>query len=343
MQKPNKESLNDNFWQENDSGLFLPKTVITEQTDSMKKKRKTLKDYMKWALQNISLVLLVPSFLGAVWQILELSSINIAYIRFFSISQIPIDGTLVLSLLILLFGLSRVTASFVKFVIEGKIELFKNEQWLEKIKPKLKREIVTKSIITIVLTLPTVGYFIPFIFTEMFPTSPIIAICLIYFSIVGVIFYLADLMLLISVKIGGDHPNSDGIERYIRAFIKKHQNPIYWSIIFSIGIAMFTLIVLLKLFSQNFILPSDLYNTKYLETIIYKEFKTEDYTVEYFNDKYIFVKLCPTEKCSHNLDKKIIVYPTEKVLFKTTYGKVWTGYFTTYNPVNSLDKPQKDQ
>lgn len=335
MPKPNKDALSGNIWEKNDNGLLLPNTIIAERQDGVKKKRKTLREYMEWALQNISLVLLVPSFLGAVWQILELSSINIAYIRFFSISQIPIDGTLILFLIVLLTGLSKITASFVKFVIEGKVKLFKNEQWREEIRPKLTREIVIKTILCIVLILPTIGYFIPSIFREMFPTSPIIAICLIYFSIVGVIFYLADLMLYISVKISGDHPNSAAIEQYTRAFIQKHQNPIYWSIILSICIALFTLTVLLRLFSQNFILPTDLYNTKYLETIIYKEFETENYTVEYFNDKYIFVKLCPTAKCTHKLDNRIVIYPTEKVLFKTTYGKVWTGYLTAAEPINN--------
>lgn len=336
MQKPNRKLLNENFWQKNDHGLLLPRDVITERTDRIEKKRKSLNDHIKWAFQNTTLVLLVPSFLGAVWQILELSTINIAYIRFFSISQIPIDGTLILFLLILLLGLSKITASFLKFVVESKVELFKNEQWIEKIKPTLKREIVIKSIISIFFTILIIGYFIPFIFTEMFPTSPIIAICFIYFSIVGIIFYLAELTLLISVRVSKDYPNRDSMEQHIKYSTKKYQNTIYWSIILSICIAVFTLILLLKIFSQNFILPSDLYNKKYLEKIIYEEFKNKDYTVEYFNDKYIFVKLCPTEKCTHNLDKKIIVYPTEKVLFKATYGKVWTGYFTTYNPVNSM-------
>lgn len=214
-------------------------------------------------------------------------------------------------------------------------EVLKDENLLEKIRPNLKRRIIIQVIIIFILLIPIIVYFIPSIFINMFPTSPIVAICLIYFSITGIIFYLAEFILLVCIKIVDNQPNENSINDYIRDFIQTYRNPIYWSVLLSIGIIIFTLIVLLKLFSQNFILPSDLYNTKNLETIIYNEFKTEDYSVEYFNDKYIFVKLCTIEKCSHTLDKEIVIYPTEKVLFKTTYGKVWTGYFTTSEPVNN--------
>lgn len=335
MRKLNEDRFDDNIWQKNDKGLFLPNIIINEQIDNSKKKKKTIKNYIEWAFKNLSIVLLAPSFLGAVWQILELSSMNIAYIRFFSISQIPVDGTLILFLLIFLIGLSKMTVSFIRFVLDSKLEMLKDENLLQKIRPNLKRRIIIQVIIIFILLMPIIVYFIPSIFINMFPTSPIVAICLIYFSITGIIFYLAEFILLVSIKIVDNQPNGNSINEYIRDFIQTHRNPIYWSVLLSIGIIIFTLILLLKLFSQNFILPSDLYNTKNLETIIYNEFKTKDYSVEYFNDKYIFVKLCTIEKCSRILDREIVIYPTEKVLFKTTYGKVWTGYFTTSEPVNN--------
>ena len=93
-------------------------------------------------------------------------------------------------------------------------------------------------------------------------------------------------------------------------------------------------LISLRLFAHSLILPDDLYNTKNLETVIYNEFGTQDYSVEYFNDKYIFVKICTIKNCVQPSDKEIVIYPTEKVLFKTTYGKVWSGYFTTSKPVD---------
>ncbi|WP_348814152.1 hypothetical protein, partial [Flavobacterium maritimum] len=52
----------------------------------------------------LSVLVIVPAFIGGLWQIIELSNISITYIRFFSISQIVPDGLLIL--LFLLLGLS---------------------------------------------------------------------------------------------------------------------------------------------------------------------------------------------------------------------------------------------
>ncbi|WP_201573480.1 hypothetical protein [Psychrobacter sp. H8-1] len=111
-------------------------------TGDIEDTKKTINDYIEWIFSHISIVVLIPSFLGAVWQILELSSINVAYIRFFSISQIPIDGTLILFLLIFLFGMSKITMALVKHSFEKKIEMFEDESLLEKTKLKLNQDII---------------------------------------------------------------------------------------------------------------------------------------------------------------------------------------------------------
>lgn len=70
MRKLNEDRFDNNTWQKNDKGLFLPNVIINEQIDSSEKK--TIKNYIEWTFKNLSIVLLAPSFLGAVWQILEL-------------------------------------------------------------------------------------------------------------------------------------------------------------------------------------------------------------------------------------------------------------------------------
>ncbi len=305
-------------------------------TGDIEDTKKTINDYIEWIFSHISIVVLIPSFLGAVWQILELSRINVAYIRFFSISQIPIDGTLILFLLIFLFGMSKITMALIKHSFEKKIETFEDESILEKTKLKLNQDIIIASVVCIILICST-AYFIPTLYADMFPNAPIATILLVYVNIAGLMLYLAQLFVLIGVKLGvkDKDTNHDVLKQRVRDFLDRHKQPILWSFVFSLMIIISTFFVLLKLFSQSFILPTNLYNTKNLEAIIYNEFKTKDYNVEYFNDKYIFVELCTINKCSHPLDREIVIYPTEKVLFKTTYGKVWTGYFTTSEPVDN--------
>lgn len=305
-------------------------------TGDTEDRKKAIKVYIEWMLNHIAIVLLIPSFLGAVWQILELSSINVAYIRFFSISQIPIDGTLILFLLIFILGMSKITMALVKHSFENKIKILEDEKLLEKTKSKLNQDIAIAGIACTVLICGTV-YFIPTLYADIFPNSPIATILLVYANIAGLMLYLAQLFILIGIKIGVKDKGTshDIIGQKVRGFLDKYKQPIFWSFIFSVIIIIITFIVFLRLFSQSFVLPTNLYNTKNLEAIIYNEFKTKDYDVEYFNDKYIFVELCTIKKCSHPSDKEIVIYPTEKVLFKTTYGKVWTGYFTTSKPVDN--------
>lgn len=50
----------------------------------------------------ISIIILVPAFIGGIWQLLELMSISMPYVRFFSISQIVPDGILILIFLSLI-------------------------------------------------------------------------------------------------------------------------------------------------------------------------------------------------------------------------------------------------
>lgn len=59
---------------------------------------------------NLSLIVLVPTVLGSIWQIVQISRLNISYLRFFSPSQVVVDGVLILSLIFityLLFELIR--------------------------------------------------------------------------------------------------------------------------------------------------------------------------------------------------------------------------------------------
>lgn len=336
MVDPNRKEFKDIKWYKKDSGLFVPEIYhVTEQSDAPKK---TLREQIKWMLDNVTLILLLPSFLGAVWQILELSSINVAYIRFFSVSQIPVDGILILFLIILIIVMGKAIIGLLKSTFESKVKMLEDEDFVKKIRKNLNSSIKKVLGVTAILIVVMI-YLISELFASMFPKSPIATILFIGFSVAGLMFYILDAAMLIGLKYSEEGINKDNASDYIDTFAAKHKKPIYWTILGSIAIVIFMSYLLLKAFSASFILPADLYNTKTLESVIYKDFKTKNYDIEYFNDKYIFVKLCTIKKCSHRLDKEIIIYPTEKVLFKTTYGKVWSGYFTTYNPVNSPDTP----
>lgn len=330
MLSPNSEENKNQEWHKKDNGLFLPRTYHI----NVKKKKRSLKQKTHWIIENITIVLLIPSFLGALWQIAELSRINIAYIRFFSVSQIPVDGILILILIILIVVNTKVVIALTKYNFKSKMELIKNEELVERILKDSGLKI-TASVIWSLLLTGIYVYLILEFFTVIFSATPIFALILLSLSTMGLILYLTDTFLIVMLKKfrGNTNVKYEDIE-VIFDNLDKYKMPILWSLLGGTITFLFIMYILLKGFSASFTLPNSLYNTKHLDSIIYNEFETDDYSIEYFNDKYIFVKLCTLPKCNHELEKKIIVYPTEKVLFKATYGKIWTGYFTTYNPVD---------
>lgn len=54
---------------------------------------------------NLPFLVIVPYILGGIWQIIELSSISLTYIRFFSVTQSVSDGLLMLVIVFLFVGL----------------------------------------------------------------------------------------------------------------------------------------------------------------------------------------------------------------------------------------------
>lgn len=336
MLDPNEEGRKSIKWYKTDSNLFLPETYkLSKETEVNKK---GLKDRIKWIFDNISVILLLPSFLGAVWQILELSSINVAYIRFFSITQIPFDGILILFLLIVMFIMGKVITTLVKSTFKNRVKDIEDEEIASRIDKKL-RYYAIKNAFGIILFICSLVYLTTELFIDLFPKAPIFTTLLLGISIGSVALIFVDTITLIMVKTRNDETRSDHTKVHIKTFLDKYKNYIYWFFLASLVFIVFIIYRLLIAFSASFILPVNLYNIKNLESVIYSDFKTKDYEIEYFNDKYIFVKLCTIKQCSHEVHKEIIIYPTEKVLFKATYGKVWAGYFTTYKPTNNQDSP----
>ncbi|WET04849.1 hypothetical protein [Flavobacterium sp. YJ01] len=56
----------------------------------------TLTDIIKFIQKYLNILIIVPAFIGGLWQLIELSNISISFIRFFSLSQIVSDGLLIL-------------------------------------------------------------------------------------------------------------------------------------------------------------------------------------------------------------------------------------------------------
>ena len=61
------------------------------------------KELIKVIKENLSIIILLPTVLGGIWQTLELISIDLSFLRFFSVTQLVSDGIVALSLLTFFF------------------------------------------------------------------------------------------------------------------------------------------------------------------------------------------------------------------------------------------------
>lgn len=304
----------DGKWYKSKSGIFLPQ-ASRSGGDLVKTKQTFLNKEISWLIDNLTVVLLLPSLLGAIWQLFELSRIHISYIRFFSLSQIPVDGALILSLVFIFYVMGKLIKSFVVGTSKAKMERYSQPEILAEITGILDKTIKNNIVTLVILIVLEVGIFAYFIVT-MFPSSPIVTIFMLSFFTLGTIVIAAEIVILYGVKLYNNDENAESVERSVRKALESHWKHIGWVIIISLAIGVVFIFLLLKSFSENFVLPISLYNIENMEDVIYSEFKTTDYDIEYMNDQYIFVSLCTIKSCDHELDKKIVIYPTEKVLFE---------------------------
>lgn len=241
-----------------------------------------------------------------------MAKINIAYIRFFSISQIPVDGALIIALSVLLISAGKLTIGFVNFSFKERAEIVKNEHYINKIKPKIN-QIILKHILLSLLLLGGFIFMLVVLYADMFSKGPIFTIFLVYVSFAGMMIYMTEIMIFVSVK---KTLPPDWLNRWSNSLLKKCIKIFTWLVFPIIGLITYMIFLLLNFFSQSFVLPGDLYNTKNLDSVVYNDFNTNEYNIEYFNDKYIFLKVCTIDNCIHPLDKKIVIYPMEEVLFE---------------------------
>lgn len=239
---------------------------------------------------NLNIILLVPTLIGGLWQLLELASLSPAYIRFFSLSQIVPDGLLILFVLSILF------ISY-KFGIFLHTRRFKNE--IEGQRPPS----IVNAIILLALTI-SAAIFIGIKISDTFASSNA-TLTLISAVILCVIFILG-LMLLAILRIirflafkyedkittftEDEHRQKTLINR-ISSMISYIAIPTFIILVY---FALFVLPPLFKASRDSLLIPDDLINRKNTEQKIQCDFgENIDWRLRYYNDKHLFFELYP--------------------------------------------------
>lgn len=273
----------------------LEKTQIYNIQAKMSDKKALLKGF-NLTKENIPFTLIMISGLGGIIQLIEISKIDIAYIRFFSVSQLAADGTLVaftllVSYIMYKFYLSTLTVFDTIPNLEKAI-LNKDVTYLKKVTSDIP---------------PVLGFLIAvmgvaiFMHGDPFKVNLLLMIALSSMMIAGLAFTLKFFTL---------H------DKYIKAIdsnTKKSWPNIILMATPAILIA-YSMWNLSNIYLDLYKIPTPerLTNYDYVESRVAQDYGNDkEYRIRYFNDKYMFIEIVE--------DKSIAIYKTDDILFNAKH------------------------
>lgn len=288
------------------------------------------KYFIEQVKNNLALIILLPTVFGGLWQIIELSKMSIAYIRFFSATQLVPDGLLMLFILATLYLayklgiLQEHKINFNKKMMiihimrpKGLIHYFiktnKSNKLTYSENPIYKKSVIPSYMAIVLLGIPFLFYLLSFIlFNESEDNSKLLSIMM----SITLVMVLGGLILN-SARILYEHIIENNIIKIVIKYIS--DKPIIKELIF-IPIKLLSAILFLglilvpiylfSLFHKNYFLPENLKNLENIQTSL----NAKDYNkseILYFNDKYIFIE-------HSNSDKNTTI---EIVLFDKLFNK----------------------
>ena len=313
------------LWSKTKNGLIVPKSyevdnVERESASQVKSRRINLKAKFKTVIDNLTMIVLLPSLLGAIWQILVLSEIHVAYIRFFSVSQIPVDGALIIFLSTIFYIAYFLCKKFTELALKDKYK--SAEQLANNFEEKNYKKFLRKSLIKIVVFLFCIISCIHLFFDKMFPVHPITSIFIVGFLILGGYLEIRTTLtnlVTVSRKLSKFNYLIGKIENFKDTKFYKSGAYVFVLFILVIGIpaiVISTSISLFTYFNNIFLLSGDLKNSERIKQEVLADYKTDKYRIRYMNDKYIFVEICTDAKCDEKVNPQIAIFQTEKTLFK---------------------------
>lgn len=279
---------------------------------------------------NLAIIILLPTILGGLWQLIELSSLSFSFVRFFSVTQLLPDGLLILTMIILLyiayyFGINKHKFKYNRKILNLKTKKPNNFNFIKNVQsqklkyvdnPIYRKENIFFELLIIIFS-PILFYSF-FILTDIYDElindfNFIIFVIAFYFVILFLNMFLSSLFLLL-------------VHFYESKFFSKVKEycidkPIIKEfLLFPVKILFLILIILLTLFPltlatffhEKYLLPSNLKNLEYLNKTL-KDKNYESSKIVYLNDKYIFIE--------HKINKStsIEIVKFDELFEKDTY------------------------
>ena len=244
---------------------------------------------LKFFQANLSTVVVIPAFIGGLWQAIELMNISIPYIRFFSISQIVPDGLLILMFIVV--ALIPTIYSFIMDLGDEKQTPENEKLLLDEI--TLKRVVKRNKILFVLLMI--FSFLMGVVVRKYLKIEEDVSILNIYFICALVVLFVLYQVIKTLNEINKSNPVN-----YIRGFRL---------LLFVTSISL--TLTLCRAIHSNFLITNDLINIEKVNLLVKQKFPTASSEILYFNDKYLFYKLkfekMKIKESSKHLEKIYIV------------------------------------
>ncbi|MDQ8012949.1 MAG: hypothetical protein REI96_10905 [Flavobacterium nitrogenifigens] len=245
-----------------------------------------LKSISAFIKKNLSIIIIIPAFIGGAWQALELMNISVQYIRFFSISQIVPDG-----LVILMSLLVGVLPSIVSMAIGFYYGKNKNENATVITNSAVEQEGVLKEFIFLNKIIFLLAVLLSFSWHIALRKFDNINGDLSKFSL----YIMFAIVILNSAYQSMDNLNDcNKVVKVSDLFIVKFS---YFIIVILVFISISGEV------HNNFLLTKNFINIENVKSEIDRKFPNGKNEILYFNDKYIFFNIKFEESNNKNTEK----------------------------------------
>jgi len=217
-------------------------------------------------------------------QVLELATISVPYIRFFSSSQIIPDGLLMLFIIFLMYF------SFSIGMI-GKKEIFNFDKiYLN----SLTWKDIVRKIIVVIITICFLLYLLIPVLNELFIKFTFASFFILIASIAFFGKYILRIIMQIIFYMYECKEMKDFILKYpkIKSFVKELSSFI---LVILMSMLILSPFYIAKYFHKNYFLPNNLANLSSLNKVL-NDNKYKSSEIIYFNDKYIFIEHLKNDK-----------------------------------------------
>ncbi len=247
-----------------------------------------LRPLYDWIQKHIGMVIFLPTLIGGIWQILELNALGTAYIRFFSVSQLVSDGLMVCYILLWMAMMGSIQVfdkKLISLVIKDRVTVGNIDQdESDTPEPKGKRH----ASIMLLLLLVILGVFSYLVVVPKL-VSVIGAKMLTVSNLMDFTYYSIFLLLMARNSWRLFLTATD-----THAFFLRHdtQNVLRFLGLLSMIGVLYLSLYFLQMFHNSFLMPANFKNMEYVMCKINKNTPgLQSAKIEYFNDKYVFIKL----------------------------------------------------